>query len=147
MRGVSAIHRAFIQAAAERATDGLMTVSREYEAIGAVGLAAEAADAAFRACAPGARRDLSAAGWRRDNLLASGPAAALPWWSGSPAARLSRREREIAELAVAGLSSPDIAAHLVLSVRTVENHLHRIYAKLGVTGRTDLPAALARPAR
>lgn len=144
--GLHAVHVAFIRALADRAVSGLMEVSRRYEAIGAVGLAAEAADAAFRVCTDSAHRERSAAQWRRDSLLADGRTAALPWWSGSPSNRLSRREREIAELAASGLSTPDIAARLVLSARTVENHLHRIYGKLGVTGRAELRTALARSA-
>jgi hypothetical protein len=42
----------------------------------------------------------------------------------------------------AGQSSRAIAERLVLSVRTVENHLARIYTKLGVSGRVGLAAAL-----
>lgn len=51
---------------------------------------------------------------------------------------LTAREREVMAMAAAGLSNPDIAGRLVLSVRTVDNHLHRAYAKLGVTGPDEL---------
>lgn len=54
---------------------------------------------------------------------------------------LTRREREVAELA-ARYQSAEIAARLHLSVRTVEQHLHRAYTKLGITSRRELPAAL-----
>jgi DNA-binding NarL/FixJ family response regulator len=55
---------------------------------------------------------------------------------------LTNREREVAELAAAGLASKVIAERLFLSTRTVDNHLARIYAKLGVASRAELPAAL-----
>ena len=55
---------------------------------------------------------------------------------------LTDREREIAVLAAAGQSSRLIAERLFLSVRTVDNHLGRIYDKLGVSSRADLAAAL-----
>lgn len=55
---------------------------------------------------------------------------------------LSPREREIAVLAAAGLASKEIADRLVLSRRTVDNHLQRAYAKLGVTRRQDLAGVL-----
>jgi DNA-binding CsgD family transcriptional regulator len=51
---------------------------------------------------------------------------------------LTGREREIAELASNGLASRVIADRLYLSVRTVDNHLGRIYTKLGVTSRAEL---------
>ncbi|TDD69125.1 LuxR family transcriptional regulator [Jiangella aurantiaca] len=56
---------------------------------------------------------------------------------------LTRREQEIAPLAAAGISSRDIARRLSISTRTVESHLARIYAKLGITSRAELPAALS----
>lgn len=55
---------------------------------------------------------------------------------------LTPREWEIAELAAAGGSSRDIADRLVISVRTVEGHLYRIYGKLGLACRDDLAAVL-----
>jgi DNA-binding CsgD family transcriptional regulator len=56
--------------------------------------------------------------------------------------QLTRREREIAAMAAAGASSRDIAAKLVLSVRTVDNHLQNVYSKLGVTSRDELARVL-----
>ncbi|WP_431235910.1 LuxR C-terminal-related transcriptional regulator [Mycolicibacterium psychrotolerans] len=51
---------------------------------------------------------------------------------------LSDREREITTLVANGLSNRQIAARLVLSVRTVEGHLYRIYNKLGISDREQL---------
>lgn len=52
---------------------------------------------------------------------------------------LTRREREIVARAVRGLSDRQIATELQVSVRTVEGHLYRSYAKLNVKGREQLP--------
>ncbi|HEX9227176.1 MAG TPA: LuxR C-terminal-related transcriptional regulator [Arthrobacter sp.] len=52
---------------------------------------------------------------------------------------LTRRERDIVALAVRGLSDRQIAAELQVSIRTVEGHLYRSYAKLNVSGRDQLP--------
>jgi DNA-binding CsgD family transcriptional regulator len=57
---------------------------------------------------------------------------------------LTTREREVADLASRGLSGPEIAARLFLSSRTVDNHLQKAYAKLGVHGRRELAEALRR---
>jgi DNA-binding NarL/FixJ family response regulator len=56
---------------------------------------------------------------------------------------LSSREREIAEMAAAGMSAKEIATRLSLSDRTVENHLQRAFVKLGVSSRSALADALA----
>jgi DNA-binding NarL/FixJ family response regulator len=64
-----------------------------------------------------------------------------------PGTRLTPREREIAHLAAGGRSSPAIAEQLVLSVRTVDNHLHRAYSKLGINSRSELAARRAQRRR
>jgi DNA-binding CsgD family transcriptional regulator len=58
------------------------------------------------------------------------------------AALLTPREKEIATLAARGRTSKEVAVDLVLSVRTVDNHLANVYAKLGIGGRAELAAAL-----
>ncbi|MFC9249781.1 helix-turn-helix transcriptional regulator [Amycolatopsis thailandensis] len=60
---------------------------------------------------------------------------------------LTPREREVATYAAKNLTSRVIAELLVVSVRTVENHLQRAYTKLGITRRADLHAALASVGR
>jgi DNA-binding CsgD family transcriptional regulator len=57
---------------------------------------------------------------------------------------LTRREREVANRAAGGLTSPAIAERLRISVRTVEGHLQRAYDKLGVRDRGDLRRLLQR---
>jgi DNA-binding CsgD family transcriptional regulator len=60
---------------------------------------------------------------------------------------LTPRELEIASLAAEGLATSEIAVRYTLSVRTVDNHLHHAYGKLGIAGRDELVAALRRHAR
>ncbi|WP_439663765.1 LuxR C-terminal-related transcriptional regulator [Lentzea sp. HUAS TT2] len=55
---------------------------------------------------------------------------------------LTRREREVAVLAARGLTNREIAESLVISVRTVDNHLSNAYAKLGITTRGELALVL-----
>lgn len=52
--------------------------------------------------------------------------------AGSPLAELSDREHEILALIAEGLTNAGIAARLVLSERTVENHVHRIFQRLRI---------------
>jgi DNA-binding CsgD family transcriptional regulator len=57
-------------------------------------------------------------------------------------AALTRRESEVAELVATGLTNRQIAAKLYLSHRTVEHHVEHIIAKLGITSRTGVAAAI-----
>jgi LuxR family transcriptional regulator, maltose regulon positive regulatory protein len=50
---------------------------------------------------------------------------------------LSERELEVLRLVAAGLSNPEIAEHLFLSVGTVKRHVYNIYGKMDVTGRVE----------
>lgn len=64
----------------------------------------------------------------------------------APAESLTQREREVAQLAAGGMSSKAIAGRLFLSVRTVDTHLARAYAKFGVHSRDELAGVLRRQA-
>jgi DNA-binding CsgD family transcriptional regulator len=55
---------------------------------------------------------------------------------------LTPQEQRVAALAATGRSSREIALQLSLSVRTVETHLHRVYAKLGIHSHRELMARM-----
>ncbi|MCN9244362.1 AAA family ATPase [Streptomyces sp. RY43-2] len=70
------------------------------------------------------------------------PELELP--GGEDVARLSDAERRVAALAARGLTNRQVARRLCVTVSTVEQHLTRVYRKLNVTRRVDLPAYLAQ---
>ena len=55
-----------------------------------------------------------------------------------------RREAELAMALSDGLSIAEAASSLGLSLETVRNYSKRLYAKLGVRGRTDLVRLIQR---
>ncbi|WP_159501901.1 LuxR C-terminal-related transcriptional regulator [Microbacterium sp. 18062] len=78
-----------------------------------------------------------------DRLTAAGAAlsrAAAEEYALAPAATqtLSAREHDVVAGIHRGLSNRDIAEELVLSVRTVDTHVQRILAKLGVSSRAQV---------
>lgn len=66
--------------------------------------------------------------------------------STDPLDRLTPREREVVKLAVKGLSSDEIAAHLGIGRRTVESHRANLGHKLGVNTTIDLVRLMMRRA-
>ncbi len=83
-----------------------------------------------RLLAEHAEAELRVAGARRPSAAVSGLDALTP------------SERRVADLAVNGLSNPEIAATLFVTRKTVEVHLSACYRKLGIGSRADLAAAL-----
>ena len=57
--------------------------------------------------------------------------------------KLTRRERQVAELIAEGLSNRQIATRLVISQRTAEGHVENVLAKLGFQSRTQVAAWIA----
>jgi DNA-binding NarL/FixJ family response regulator len=70
------------------------------------------------------------------------PAGAGPGGAAGPATLLSDAERLVAALAAKGYTNREVAHKLFLTVSTVEQHLTRVYRKLNVTKRRELPAWL-----
>lgn len=92
--------------------------------------------------------------WRRARTLDAEcgvPGALFPVRGAAPAGlatasalqgRISKAERRVAALATSGRSNRQIAERLYITVSTVEQHLTRVYRKLGVRSRTELSQAL-----
>ena len=137
---VNALAAADAALAAEAAT--------AFAEIGAALLAAEAHAAAAKMHASAGRRSSElACREAADAALATCNAVRTPALAyltdAEPLAQLTAREREVVELVARGLTNQEIAETLYISVRTVGNHLNHIYAKVGLTQRSDL-ATLAR---
>jgi DNA-binding CsgD family transcriptional regulator len=120
-------------------------LDRVSEQLAGLGVLFYAADAARAACDHHAKTGDAAAALAARNaferLAAQCEGAVFPPLGiGDP---LTRREREVAELAARGASDREIAARLSLSVRTVNAHLRAVYGKLEVEGRGALRALLA----
>ena len=75
-----------------------------------------------------------------DRVLAASPPPPDP----AAAAGLSARELDVLRCLVAGQTTPEIAATLFVSPRTVTTHLTHLYAKLGVANRGEAVARAAR---
>jgi DNA-binding CsgD family transcriptional regulator len=77
--------------------------------------------------------ELVAAGARPRRLALSGVEALTP------------SQRRVAGLAAEGLSTPEIAQQLFVTINTVESHLRHVYSKLGIHSREELPSSLTAP--
>jgi ATP/maltotriose-dependent transcriptional regulator MalT len=104
-------------------------------------LAAEGADPVARSAVVGVVRYFDAQGlddWSdRSRRLARTLGVRIGGRRGG-AGELTRREAEVVDLVVAGLSNAEVARRLFLSERTVETHLQHAYRRLGVDSRLAL---------
>jgi DNA-binding CsgD family transcriptional regulator len=140
-----------LAAHAEALVDGsgaaLEDAGERLERLGTLLLAAEAYGAAAVAfTSEGLSRRSNGAARKSSELMSicGNPRSAVSP-VGTSVAGLTRRQREIAELAARGASDKEIAERLYLSVRTVETHLAKTYLKLGISGRDGLADALGSP--
>lgn len=141
---LAAAQRSFVRAHGGRLGGPFLAAATEFAALGAHVLAAEAASMAATAFGrEGQRREASSARALMTAELSECDPVATPALQSVPTSTpLSSRELEVARLAAQGHSSKVIAERLYLSPRTVENHLQRVYTKLGVNGRDDLERVL-----
>ncbi|MCF1592640.1 LuxR family transcriptional regulator AbsR2 [Streptomyces muensis] len=140
LTGVFAAHAEALDRADGPALD---RVAGELEERGFLLFAAEAHAQAVRA-----HRDPSAARTSRTRAVTLArrcQGARTPALSGLVLGELTARQRQIVDLAAAGLSNRQIAEKLTLSVRTVGNHLYSAYARLGASDRGALPWLVALP--
>lgn len=131
---------AHVQALVDKDGDALGAASEAFEAGGSLLRAAEAATSAADAHRR-AGNQRQATSWARQGaeLARRCEGARTPGLvDAAGPTPLTKREREIALLAAEGLTSREIAAQLYVSVRTIDNHLARVYDKLGLQGRDDL---------
>jgi ATP/maltotriose-dependent transcriptional regulator MalT len=56
--------------------------------------------------------------------------------------RLTPSEQRVAAMATDGMTNKQIAQALFVTLKTVEGHLHHVYQKLGISGRSELRAEL-----
>jgi DNA-binding NarL/FixJ family response regulator len=69
--------------------------------------------------------------------VAKVPRGPLPSTRDNPSG-LTQRQSEVAQLVVQGMTNAEIAAHLVVSIRTVDSHVAAILGKLGTRSRREL---------
>ncbi|MFJ4428973.1 LuxR C-terminal-related transcriptional regulator [Streptomyces bobili] len=141
---LAAVRARFASALASEDTKILEQVGHEFQGMGVMILAAEAFSTAATLSLRRGRR-ASAASYRDQSiaLRAQCDNARTPLLtSGRHVELLTARETQIAVAAATGRSSKEIANDMAVSVRTVDNHLARVYEKLGIKRRTELAAAL-----
>ncbi|MEU5550610.1 MULTISPECIES: LuxR family transcriptional regulator [unclassified Micromonospora] len=129
------------RAAAESSPEQLLAAADGFLDLGLALPAAEAAAEAVHLLRQRRSPQLASAGERLAVMLGCCDMVHTPALRAATPT-LSDREWQVARLAAFGETSRAIAEQLFLSARTVENHLQRIYTKLGVTGRVELRAAL-----
>lgn len=140
-------YAAHARALADTDPAALERVADSFEDMGAMLFAAEAAAAAARTYREqGLNGSGLAASARASRLADACEDARTPTLDTAEfALPLTRRQQEVASLAARGMSNHEIADRLVISLRTVENHLHSAYTELGIAGRQELAAIMIGP--
>ena len=141
LASVIAAHAAAVR---DRDGAGIFAAAEQFEQLGALLSAADAAAQAAVAFegADDRRRSVEAAAAANRLAAECGGIRTPALDLASHPLPLTVREREIANLVAAGLSNRDIADRLTVSVRTVEGHLYRACIKLDISDREELAALI-----
>ena len=141
---MTAARLSYTQAAADKDSDALAASAIRFQDVGAFLYAAEAlGEAAVHLRRDGASREAAASQQTAARLLARCEGAVTPFVRAIGArAQLTPAELDTALQAATGSTDRQIAEMMSLSVRTVENRLHRAYQKLGISHRRELAEAL-----
>jgi DNA-binding CsgD family transcriptional regulator len=151
----SALVRLASQAYDDEAAASLKQAAARYEELGLRFDAARSLLGAGRA--QRRRRKWAAARTSLEQAVALFEAIGSPGWADEARSELARvggrravrrgaltpTERRVAELAADGLANKEIAATLFVTVHTVEVHLSRVYAKLGIRSRSQLSGRMS----
>jgi DNA-binding CsgD family transcriptional regulator len=145
---LAALYRRHAQALTAADGVGLLETAEALHALGSNLYAAEAAAQAACLYRAAGRVGTALDASRRSGAWASlcEGARTAPLLALDESDGLTKREREVSQLAARGLTSKQIAGRLGISPRTVDNTLRRVYAKLGVTNRRQLPDRRVEPA-
>ncbi len=143
---VAGLRAGHVRALARRDASALDDLAARFARLGMHPLAAESAEQAHRAWEDAGRHSAGRASRAQSRRhLAACPGTPLPGWAAAEdrapdpeGTVLTVREREVAMLAATRMTNREIAARLTVSVRTIENHLYRVYGKLGITSRAVL---------
>lgn len=134
----------YLRAAADGAPDGLLTAADDLRSHGLV---------LHATCAHGRAVSLLSLEGRsarateerarlRGAVEQAGEDLSLVVPSLAPSVSLTGRELEVARLVAEGLSNREVADRLVVSERTVDNHVYRIFRKLGIRSRGEVAGLL-----
>ncbi len=135
---------AYALGAARRDSRGLDEAAAQFEALGANLYAAEAlGESAVHLLRAGMSREAASSQQRAARLLSRCERAVTPFVRAiGVRAQLTPAELDTALQAASGSTDKQIAEVMHLPVRTVENRLHRVYQKLGLSHRRELGEAL-----
>jgi DNA-binding CsgD family transcriptional regulator len=141
---LTAARLAYALGAARRDSRGLEEAAGQFEALGANLYAAEAlGESAVHLLRAGMSREAASSQQRAARLLSRCERAVTPFVRAiGVRAQLTPAELDTALQAASGSTDKQIAEVMHLSVRTVENRLHRVYQKLGLSHRRELGEAL-----
>ncbi|QIK63130.1 hypothetical protein G7068_07890 [Leucobacter viscericola] len=138
-------HGNYLRALFAKDAEAMLVSATELEHAGRLGLAISATQQASHWFGESNKAKLQRTAHKLETLIRS-RAGDVPLENArfsTTNAALSEREREVARLAASGLSNQEIASQLVISVRTVESHMHRVMRKLSVPNRHSLGVFLS----